>query len=56
MVPLPPTWRGKVAAFGVRRLVSFARGRAERELDALHRPGPPTQVRGFIQINLIRPS
>jgi hypothetical protein len=53
---LPHTWRGKVAAFGVRRLIGFARGRAEHELDALRRPGPPTHVRGFIQINLIRPS
>ena len=56
MVPLPHTWRGKLAAFGVRRLVSFAGARADRELDALRRPGRPTEVRGFIQINLIRPS
>ena len=29
---------------------------AREDLDALRRPGRPTQVRGFIQINLIRPS
>jgi hypothetical protein len=43
-----------VAAFGVRRLVSFASGRAGREAVGLHAPSPATQVRGFIQINLIR--
>jgi hypothetical protein len=37
-------------------LVSFAGGRGEQELDALRRPGRPTQVRGLVQINLIRSS
>jgi hypothetical protein len=48
------TLRGALAAFGVRRLVGFARWRARREAWAVV-GRPSAQVfRGFVQINLIQ--
>ncbi|MFL5295042.1 MAG: hypothetical protein ACJ798_01540 [Phenylobacterium sp.] len=55
-MPLPSTWRGRVAAFGVRNLLRFAhwRGRMEaRALDAPPRRGDQL-FRGFVQVNFIR--
>jgi hypothetical protein len=49
------TWTGRLAAFGTRRLIGFARWRGRRDVQAaLSRPSDQV-FRGFIQINLIRP-